>query len=316
MFVFVIATVSGSAQTIRLWPKGVTAIGNTFINWRGDLPEKGGNDFIIMEQFDRDCGPTSVEMVLYYYGLLPGQRAIWDKGNIDTIHAGTFPNELSQALTKLGVPAAVRVGKNYSLLKARIRQNKPCIILLQQGLKAYHWVVVVGYDNRNRFLIADPNGYFEWWKKNKLDAYWGFRNASGHGTTGDFINAAVRTVASPYTSVVPKNPPTWKQRNQFPQAWSQMQETQITGSKRLNPLFQTEKWQHTFTFSTRPDFYAITGIIPSQIVTAAGTAKAWISGSKVVGNSIKVWGEVEYGAGTRGKLWVVVRAFRKGIKPF
>ena len=307
MLVFVITTII-SAQS-RTKPKGVTTI-RGLNNWSGNLPTKGGNSFIILKQFDNDCGPTSAEMLLHYYGKWVDQRNIWDHGDIHTVYAGTFPSEIDQAIDRLGAPTDIYGGANYSALRHWIRESKPCIILLQTGLKAYHWVVVVGYDNRDRFLIANPSGYFEWWGKSKLDQYWGWRNASGHGTSGDFINASVRQVANPYTWIVPKDPPT----NHFGPMWSKMKETEITGSRRWNPLFKTEGWERTFTFPARPDHYKVAGLKPAQIGNVGGTAQAWISGSKRVGNSIKVWGRVEYGKITRGKLWVVVRAYR--TKPF
>lgn len=295
-------------------PSGVTTIKGLDV-WSGNLPTKGGNRFIILEQFDRDCGPTSAEMVLHYYGKWVTQRDIWDKGGIDTIHIGTFPNELDQALDRLGVPVHTYGGKNYAALEQYIGEDKPCIILLQQGLKAYHWVVVVGYDNRDRFLIADPNGFFEWWNKQKLDQYWGFRNASRRGLKSDFINGAVSQRAGPYTWIVPvASPP----RKHFEPMWSVMKEAEITGRRKWNPLFKTEHWEHTFQLSARPDYYKVTGVKPAQIGSAGGKAQAWISGSKIEGNTVKVWGRVEYGKITRGKLWVVLRAYRKGalINPF
>ena len=206
-------------------PSGVTTIGGLDY-WSGNLPTKGGNSFIIMEQFGpNDCGLTSAEMVLYYYRKWVTQSDIWNSGDIHTIVVGTFPAELKQAFNGLGVPVlwlglgtTVRMdplspldmpSANYnpfSSLKRKIRQSKPCIILLQGGLKSYHWVVVVGYDNQNRFLIADPSGHFEWWDKQKLDRYWGFKNASGHGIEGAFFNTAVHLNADPYTMIVPKDP--------------------------------------------------------------------------------------------------------------
>ena len=289
-------------------PSGVTTIRGLDV-WAGNLPTKGGNRFIILEQFNRDCGPTSAEMVLHYYTKWVTQRDIWDKGGIHTIHIGTFPNELDQALDRLGVPVHTYGGKNYSALKHYIREDKPCIILLQKGLKAYHWVVVVGYDNRDRFLIADPNGYFKWWDLNKLDRYWGFRNGSARGLKSDFINGAVSQRAGPYTWIVPIASPPGKH---FGPMWSVMKETQITGRRKWNPLFKTERWEHNFQLSARPDYYKVTGVKPAQLGNAGGTAQAWISGSKIEGSTIKVWGQVEYGKVTQGKLWVVLRAYRKG----
>lgn len=319
MLAFVIALTSAQSGTK---PSGVTTIRGLDI-WRGNLPTKGGNSFIILKQFDRDCGPTSAEMVLHYYGKWVTQRDIWSKGGIHTIHAGTFPGEVTQALNGLGVPVHwYNVRSRYPLTRKRelsnlrhwIRESKPCIILLQGGLIDYHWVVVVGYDS-DRFLIADPNGYFVWWSNTRLFRYWAFQNAHGKGLGGAFISDAVSLKASPFTCIVPKNPPAGKH---FEPMWSKMMETQITGSRRWNPLFKTEGWERTFHFSRRPHYYKVAGVKPAQLANVGGTAQAWVTGSKIEGNSVKVWGRIEYGKVTRGRLWVIVRAYRKGalINPF
>ena len=84
-------------------PSGITTISGLDY-WRGNLPTKGGNSFIILEQFDNTCGPTSAEMVLYYYGKWVTQIDIWGKGGIHSVVIGTFPGELKRALNGLGVP--------------------------------------------------------------------------------------------------------------------------------------------------------------------------------------------------------------------
>ena len=316
MLVYVITITSSSTQLLRFRPPGATTISN-FVNWKGDLPEKGGNQFIILKQFDRDCGPTSAEMVLFYYGKLPGQRAIWDKGGIDTIHTGTFPSELKLALDGLGVPVHWYHESSLASIKSDIRENKPSLILLRFGAEGYHWVVVVGYDNRDRYLIADPNGFFEWLHRDYLNPRWGFRPVSGPAPSGAFgvtSDDFVRLKADPYTRIVPKRSPT----GHWEPMWSEMKEIQITGSRRLNPFFNTEGWEYTFRFPATPDYYKVTGIKPAQLGNLGGTAQAWISGSQIRGKTVKVWGQIEYGSVTRGKLWVVVRAYRKGalINPF
>ena len=310
MLVAVITVIPAQSGTK---PRGVTTI-DGLDRWNGNLPTKGGNNFIIFEQFDRDCGPTSAEMVLHYYAKWVNQRQIWDKGGIHTIHAGTFPGEIVLALNGLGLPVDYFGGANYDALKSYIRASRPCILLLQYGLKAYHYVVVVGYDNRDRFLIADPNGHFQWWDVRTLDAAWGFRNAgdktrSLHDLSKAFVNSIIQRKAV-YTWIVPKKSPT----KHYAPMWSKMLETEVTGSRRLNPFFKTEGWERTFRFSARPDHVKVMGVKPAQFRNVAGTAQAWISGSKIEGNQVKVWGRVEYGKVTRGKLWVVVRAFR--YKPF
>lgn len=331
-------------------PSGVTTIGGLDY-WRGNRPTKGGNRFIILEQFDNDCGPTSAEMVFHYYGKRVSQSDIWNKGDIHTVRVGTFPGELKRAFNGLGVPVlwlsmgsadyvttdswlsreikrqSRQPSANYDpfpALKRKIRQSKPCLILLQFGLKAYHWVVVVGYDNQDRFLIADPSGYFEWWEKKKLDKYWGFKNAYGHGIKRNFINATVRTKADPYTMIVPKDPP----KRHFEPMWSHMQVTEVRGKSRLNipnlnPFskkrgFRTERWQHTFHFPEEyasPDYSTVACMQPLQVRTAftKGHVEGHLSTTK---GEITVWGQIEYGNTTRGKLWILVRVYRKGIKPW
>ena len=327
-------------------PRGVTTISGLDY-WRVNLPTKGGNSFIILEQFDNDCGPTSAEMVLYYYGKWVNQRDIWDKGGIHTVVIGTFPGELKRALNGLGVPVlrlsmgsadyatnswqsreikkqSRQPSANYDpfpSLRRKIRQNRPPMILLRMGALAYHWVVVVGYDNQNRYLIADPSGFFEWWSKADLDIRWSFRKVKGPRTRGAFKVSGddfVRMKADPYTMVVPKKSPT----SHWGPMWSDMQVTQVTGKSKLNwPTFKgfrTHRWQHTFYFPAEysdPDWYTLAAVTPAQVRTAGGTTKGWIEGSaKTSRGEITVWGQIEYGKTTRGKLWIVVRVFRKGIK--
>ncbi|MCG9128089.1 hypothetical protein JT359_10860 [Candidatus Poribacteria bacterium] len=47
-----------------------------------NVPDVGGNAFIIHEQFDNNCGPTSVEMVLHYYAKFKTLAHIWATGGI------------------------------------------------------------------------------------------------------------------------------------------------------------------------------------------------------------------------------------------
>lgn len=307
MLLFTITLISAQSDPK---PAGVTTIGGLDI-WNGYVPTRGGNSFIILEQFDRDCGPTSAEMLLHYYGKWVNQSDIWEKGDIHTVHAGTFPSELKEALDGLGVPVHWYHESSLTAVKSDIRESKPSIILLRFGAESYHWVIVVGYDNGDRYLIADPNGFFEWRHRDYLVPRWGFRRVSGQVPIGTFnvtSDDIIRLKADPYTRIVPKRPP----KGHWEPMWSEMKEIQITGSRSPNPLFQTQEWEYTFRFSATPDYHKVTGIKPAQFGNLGGTARAWISGSQIRGKTIKVWGEIEYGIVTRGKLWVVVRAYRKG----
>ena len=123
----------------------------------GYIPHKGGNDFIMMEQFNKNCGPNSVQMLLYYYKKHRRLKDIWKAGGIETVAFGTSSIELRQALNVLGVPAHWYTNRTLDDVRRYIKDNRPPIMLLRLSNTGYHWVVAVGYDTRwDEFLIADP----------------------------------------------------------------------------------------------------------------------------------------------------------------
>ena len=139
----------------------------------GYTPHKGGNDFIMMEQFDKNCGPNSVQMLLYYHRKHRRLKDIWKAGGIHTVTFGTSPNELRQALNESGVPAHWYTNRTLDDLRRYIKGNRPPIMLLRLSNRGYHWVIAVGYDTRwDEFLIVDPNGHFKWWNADQLNANW------------------------------------------------------------------------------------------------------------------------------------------------
>ena len=73
----------GGITTLRGLPLDLSHF-NTRAN--GYIPHEGGNDFIIMEQFDKNCGPNSAQMVLYYYRNHKRLKEVWALGDIHTVY--------------------------------------------------------------------------------------------------------------------------------------------------------------------------------------------------------------------------------------
>ena len=209
------------------------------------VPNLGGNKFIILSQYGNTCGPTSLEMVLHYYGERVTMKDIWRAGDIDTVARGTWPGEMKLALNELGVPAhlydedtAGYRNDPFERLRRYVDGNRPPCILIryldEEGDIAYHWVVVVGYrylsdGEIDEYLLADPHGKFRWESREDLDKFWGFKHIQdspgsrkinranyweGGFDAADFwTDAAVDLASDPYTAIVPRSAPTKHPKN-------------------------------------------------------------------------------------------------------
>ena len=278
------------------------------------IPNRGGNAFIILGQYGNTCGPTSLEMVLHYYGKWVTMADIWRAGDIHTVLIGTFPGEMKKALNGLGVPAAwYDWGDDpFGRLRSYVDQNRPPCILLRWKAREYHWVVVVGYNKKpDEYLIADPasGGDFRWISGEQLDAAWGFKTDvdatlwyGGFDVLGGgWLDAGVSFKAQPYTRIVPKSAPT----KHFAGLWSEMRAFRMTGTGRIGG--STRGWEKTITFDDKFDFHRATAI---EEITSLGTAI--LQGSEKVGEkSVKLWGRIEDGLTLRGRMQVIVRTYSK-----
>ena len=278
------------------------------------LPNDGGNAFILLEQFGNTCGPTSLEMVLHYYGVAATMGDVWRAGGIHSVWTGTWPDEMRQALNGLGVPSdwyELGGGKFRSLRQYVDQDRPPCILfkIVERSDVNYHWVVVVGYNSKsNEYLIADPAGVFEWIERGELDKLWGFHGVpktrgrwSGPITKGWWKEWGTDFVAKPYTVIVPQSA---SPREHFTGLWSEMQAVRMTGTGRFGG--STRGWEKTLKFDKAFDSYRVTAI---EELSSRGTAK--LSGHKKVGEkSVKLWGRIEDGLVLRGKMWVMVRTYR------
>ncbi len=277
----------------------------------GYIPHKGGNDFIIMEQFDNNCGPNSVQMLLYYHRKHRRLKDIWQAADIDTVAFGTVPSELRQALNESEVPAHWYSRRTLSDLRRYIDENRPPIMLLRLSNRGYHWVVAVGYDTRwDEFLIADPNGHFKWWTAEQLNANWSLEWLPEFETNEEeeewyefqidvgLINSIH---LNPHTVIVPLEAPSFE--TNYLDYWSDMQAIEVYGDLEFRG--GTREWEETLTFQNP---FSIVQVSDIELLTSTGTAR--VEGWERLNNrSIRLWGTIEDGWFLRGRMWVIVRTF-------
>ena len=276
----------------------------------GYIPDKGGNDFIIMEQFNRNCGPNSVQMVLYYYRNHRRLKDIWAAGDIHTVAFGTWPDELRRALNELDVPTHWYTEKTLEDVRRYIRNNRPPILLLRRSNTGYHWVVAVGYDTQyDKFLIADPQGRFQWWESEKLQASWDLRwQAAFNNKESEWyefqidVGPVANLTLTPNTVVVPLEPPAFERR--YHAYWTDTQAIEIYGAYS-HSWGETRTWEETVTFDNP---FVLAQVSDIELVSSTATARLdrW---ERVGDSSIRLWGEVEDGFVLRGRMWVIVRTF-------
>ena len=275
----------------------------------GYIPHKGGNDFIMMEQFDKNCGPNSVQMLLYYHRKHRRLKDIWKAGGIQTVAFGTSPGELRKALNELGVPAHWYTNRTLDDVRRYIKDNRPPIMLLRLSNRGYHWVVAVGYDTRwNEILIADPNGHFKWWNADQLNANWTLEWLPEFEVAGtewyEFqLDAGLfnQLHLNPNMVIVPSEAPTFE--TSYRPYWSDMQVIEVYGEIKFRG--GTREWEDTLTFQNP---FSIVQVSDIELLTSTGTASVdgW---SRINDRSIKLWGEIEDGWFLRGRMWVVVQTF-------
>lgn len=275
----------------------------------GYIPHKGGNDFIMMEQFDNNCGPNSVQMLLYYHRKHRKLKDIWKAGGIRTVEFGTSPRDLRQALNKSDIPTHWYTGRTLDDLRRYIDENRPPILLLRLSNAGYHWVVAVGYDTRwNEFLIADPNGYFKWWTAEALNDRWTlkwlpeFENEDAEWyefqlDAGLFNQFHLK----PNTAIVTLDAPSFE--TSYPPYWSDVQAIKVYGETKFRGGIRD--WEETLTFE---DPFRILQISDIGLITSTGTAT--VDGWERVDNrTLKLWGNIEDGWILRGRMWVIARTF-------
>lgn len=174
------------------------------------------NGFPFLEQPDQiTCGPTSAAMVLQYYGkdvsiqqAKKVTKTQWFSYN-EQVVGMTSPDFIQHVFKHFGVPARIHV-TDFGHLKYYVSQNRPPVALVRSGLKTWHYVVVIGYDEEN-IILADPG-----WGKTRIvsmeifEKAWNFTSDLRGTDFGnlDYWKLAIETTdVRRNTLIVPKDVP-------------------------------------------------------------------------------------------------------------
>lgn len=137
-------------------------------------------DFPVLQQPDNiSCGPTSALMVLKHYKIdvtldevKAHSKTKWFEIQ-GKIYGMTAPDYLKYSLNQFGIKSKLTRG-NLKYLKIQLFKNKPTIILLRSGNKFWHYVVAIGY-NQKEIIIADPaDAKIKFIKNNDFLSAWKF----------------------------------------------------------------------------------------------------------------------------------------------
>lgn len=288
------------------------------------------SEFILIRQFDATCGTTSAEMVLHYYGQDVGQQEIWDSGGVYVIEVGSFPSEIRQALNRLGVPAHWYHKASLEHLRHWVRQDRPPIVLLRFG-EVLHYVVVVGYNRQGDFLLADPNYVFRWMSAADMRLGWslnppGLPNENYKIENGfesfalNILTRGVDVLTGGENVIVPLAPP----NKRFPPNYNAVPILNgqfidggraVRGGHRFNPIWKTDPWEETFTFTEDIVDYRVSDVVPAEFENLGGLEPAYIQGHQQIDKrTVKVWGRITPGAVTKGRIFVFVRGYKAPLQ--
>lgn len=106
------------------------------------------------------CGPTSLQMVLKHRGNPQPLSEIRKQTCTDLLVTenielgGTTPEFMQIALDHYGIPCTMETA-NMERLKWQVSQGLTPVALVRSGYRFWHWVVVIGYNEKD-IIIADP----------------------------------------------------------------------------------------------------------------------------------------------------------------
>jgi len=105
------------------------------------------------------CGAAAVRCLAEYYGFGPKGEAAWRK-ILNTNHDGTTPKNIVCSLRSFGLKVLVRKNLQIEELISSLDGGWPVICPIQawgnyrtyRNINSGHYVVVIGYDNRNLYF--------------------------------------------------------------------------------------------------------------------------------------------------------------------
>ena len=337
--------------------KGLPLTRNSFLDSAyldHPIPDEGGNAFILFGQGNyNNCGPASLQMVLWYYGVDTTMKEIWRAGGINTVVVGTTPGEMRRASNGLGVPCDWLDDEDFSRhvpdwtfqrLREWIDEDRPPCLLIKTP-ESFHWIVVVGYAKSESgedydYLIADPTGgitdpagkehgslpHFRWETREELQGAWSWKKPSSNPWNA-FKAINVSAVLDPYTAIVPRSGAT----RHFKGYWTELKVHEEYGE--IRPTVETTPGGQLIrlgtkilgkeNLSTRPWTDSVTFNKPFdsykvsgvQLISSfRGTAK--LTGvSKEGDRRLRLRGKIEDGLVDRGRMWVFARTYRSEAAP-
>lgn len=181
-------------------------------------PEHRINNFPTAQQPDSiTCGPTSAAMVLRHYGH---ESTVDEVKELTKTHwygtpgnevGMTAPDYITTALNKFGLKARLK-NDDLEEVKFEVSQNRPVIVLVRSGKKTWHYMVAIGY-NEKEMIFSDPGGgYHRTVSKDNFFLAWNhdgncegedYRTDSFFGKTSDYMKILFRaTEIRPKTYIV------------------------------------------------------------------------------------------------------------------
>ncbi|MFQ5840720.1 MAG: PA2778 family cysteine peptidase [Candidatus Methylomirabilales bacterium] len=106
-------------------------------------------------QEENYCGPATLASVLGYWGIPVTQAEVAREVYLDRLK-GTLSIDMLLYAERAGLRARMLKG-NLALLRASVDRGRPVVALLNLGSRlvpAWHYVVVVGYDDTSATLIT------------------------------------------------------------------------------------------------------------------------------------------------------------------
>lgn len=121
---------------------------------------------LVQQPDDITCGPTTVCMLMYFYGIDISvdeikkiTKTVWYKfGDKDV--GMTTPQMINYSLNNFGLKSKIKYG-NIDNLKHKINDGSPCIVLVRSGEWNWHYVLVHGYDENFIFYANPSSGELE-----------------------------------------------------------------------------------------------------------------------------------------------------------
>jgi predicted double-glycine peptidase len=159
------------------------------------------------------CGPTSTAMVLRHYGqdvtieqVKQMTKTHWFGTGGDEVGM-TAPDYIVRVLKQHGIRATLK-NDNFDELKYEVSQDRPVIVLVRSGKKTWHYMVAIGYTEK-QMIFSDPadGQYYNVDNEHFLLAWGHDGNCSGEdyrvdsmfGKSSDYMKVLLRA-----TEILPK----------------------------------------------------------------------------------------------------------------